>query len=182
MQPSALIFDRDGTLVEHVPYLSDPADVHLLPGVREALLVARAAGARLFLHTNQSGVARGYYDLAAVEACNERLIELLDLGPQPFERICIAPDLPDGTSLYRKPSPRFAEEIMRDFGLPPAAVCYLGDRATDLATAHAAGTRGVGIATGLDNLRSELDAMGLAGQFPVFDSIAAAIDYLFPEP
>lgn len=181
MQPAALIFDRDGTLIEHVPYLSDPAQVRLLPGVREALQTAVAAGARLFLHSNQSGIGRGYFDLSAVEACNQRLIELLDMGPRPFERICIAPEEPDAPSPYRKPSPRFAREIMRDFALEPGQLCYLGDRGSDLATARAAGARGVGIASGLDDLRAELRALGLAGEFPVFDSIGAAIHYLFPQ-
>jgi len=182
MTPAALILDRDGTLIDHVPYLSDPADLRLLPGVREALQTAQAAGARLFLHSNQSGIGRGYFDFAAATACNQRLIELLDLGPAPFERICIAPESPDQPSLYRKPSPLFAQEIIRDFALPPLAVCYLGDRGSDLATAHAAGTRGVGIATGLDDLRAELHSLGLAGEFPVFNSLGAAIHYLFVHP
>ena len=182
MQPQALILDRDGTLIEHVPYLSDPADVRLLPGVREALQYARTAGARLFLHSNQSGIGRGYFTNAAVVACNQRLIELLDLGPAPFERICIAAEAPDQPSSYRKPSPGFAREIIRDFDLQPGQLCYLGDRGSDLATARAAGTRGVGIATGLDDLRAELSTLGLSGVFPVFDSITAAIHYLFAEP
>ncbi|MCX6877013.1 MAG: HAD-IIIA family hydrolase [Verrucomicrobia bacterium] len=182
MQPAALIFDRDGTLIEHVPYLRTPAEVRLLPGVREALQAARAAGARLFLHSNQSGIGRGYFDLAAVTACNQRLVELLELGPRPFERICIAPEEPDQPSPYRKPSPLFAREIIRDFSLQPGQLCYLGDRGSDLATAHAAGTRGVGVATGLDDLRAELHELGLARDFPVFDSIGAAIHYLFPHP
>ena len=182
MRPIALIFDRDGTLIEHVPYLSEPAQVQLLPGVGEALRAARAAGARLFLHSNQSGVGRGLFDLAAVDACNRRLIELLDLGPRPFERICIAPEAPGAPSVYRKPSPVFAREIMRELALPPDALCYLGDRGSDLATAQAAGTRGVGIACGLDDLRAELRALGLSGEFPVFDSLGAAIHYLYPQP
>lgn len=180
MQPVALIFDRDGTLIEHVPYLSDPAAVRLLPGVREALRTARSAGARLFLHSNQSGIGRGLFDLTAATACNQRMIELLGLGPAPFERICIAPEAPDQVSCYRKPSPLFAQEILRDFGLLPDEICYLGDRGSDLATAKAAGVRGVGIATGLDDLRMELADLELTGDFPVFHSIGAAIDYLFP--
>jgi D-glycero-D-manno-heptose 1,7-bisphosphate phosphatase len=175
MKPAALILDRDGTLIEHVPYLSNPADVRLLPGVREALQTALAAGVRLFLHSNQSGIGRSFFELAAVTACNDRLIELLDLGPQPFARICIAPEAPDQPSDYRKPSPLFAREIMREFGLEPSSVWYLGDRGSDLATAHAAGTRGIGIATGLDDLRAELAELGLTAEFPVVDSIAAAV-------
>ena len=93
--PAALILDRDGTLIEHVPYLWDPDKVRLLPGVADALSHAREKGARLFLHSNQSGVGRGLFDISAVHACNERMIELLGTGPATFDRICIAPERPD---------------------------------------------------------------------------------------
>ena len=178
--PAALILDRDGTLIEHVPYLADPAQVRLLPGAAESLSIARRSGARLFLHSNQSGIGRGLFDPSAVRACNERMFELLGMGPGVFERICIAPEHPDEPSTYRKPSPAFAREILRDFALQPAEICYIGDRGSDLATARAAGTRGVGVATGLDDLRAELRDLGLADEFPVFDSLHAAICYLFP--
>ena len=179
--PKAIILDRDGTLIEHVPYLSDPSGVTLLPGTRDALLMAQAHQAMLFVHTNQSGIGRGHFDAAQADACNERLIDLLDLGPKPFERICIAPESPGEPSRYRKPSPEFAMEIMRDYGLLPGEICYIGDRGSDLATAAAADTKGVGVATGLDDLKAELAAMGLAGRYPVFDSLPDAMRYLFPE-
>lgn len=180
--PKALILDRDGTLIEHLPYLADPAEVRLLPGVRAALTLARDAGVRLFLHSNQSGIGRGFFGPEAVEACNRRMIEVLGMGTDLFERICIAPEHPDAPSAYRKPSPAFAREIMRDFDLAPREICYIGDRGSDLATARAAGTCGLGVATGLDDLHAELRDLGLEHVFPVFDSLHAAICYLFAEP
>lgn len=173
----ALVLDRDGTLIEHVPYVHDPAQIRLLPEVREGLAAARAAGVRLFLHTNQSGVGRGMFTLAQAEACTARMIELFDLGPAPFARICTAPEAPEAPAIYRKPSPRFAREIMAEFGFAPEELCYVGDRGSDLATGHAAGTRGVGVATGLDDLASELREAGL-GRYPVFKSFRAAIDHV----
>jgi len=181
MTLKALIFDRDGTLIEHVPYLADPSGVRLLSGARELIERARGAGLRLFVHSNQSGVGRGMCTLADVEACNRRMIELLGQGDEVFERICIAPGHPDEPCPFRKPSPDFAREIMRVFGFSPEEICYIGDRGSDLATAHAAGTRGVGVATGMDDLRAELRALGLADAYPVFDSLDEAIRYLLPE-
>lgn len=180
--PKAIILDRDGTLIEHVPYLADPSGVALLPGVGSALGHAIAHKTKLFLHTNQSGIGRGYFDLRQAVACNDRLVELLGLGPQPFERICLAPEAPGAPSVYRKPSPTFALEIMEAFGFAPEEICYIGDRGSDLATAAAAATRGVGVATGLDDLRAELHALGLSGDYPVFDSLDDAIRYLFATP
>ncbi len=178
MAIKALIFDRDGTLIEHVPYLHDPAGVRLLPTVRDALALARDSGVRLYVHTNQSGVGRGMFTVADAVACNRRMIELLDLGPEPFEAICIAPEAPSEPMAYRKPSPRYAQEIMERTGLSAEELCYVGDRGSDLVTAVRAGTRGAGVVTGLDDLSAELAELGLADRFPVYHSLLEAVTEL----
>lgn len=174
----ALVLDRDGTLIVHVPYLAEPEQVKLLPGVREGLRRAIEAGLRLFVHSNQSGVGRGYFTMEAVHACNRRMIELLDLGEAPFTRICIAPERPDQPSVYRKPSPAFAREIAAEHGFALDELCYVGDRASDLEAAEKAGTQGVGVATGLDDLAAEIAQAKLAKTYPVLPSFDAAIEYL----
>lgn len=178
----ALVLDRDGTLIEHVPYLQDPENVRLLSGVVDGLQVAINAGVLLFLHTNQSGVGRGMFDLSAAEACNTRMLELIALGVSLFQRVCLAPEAPDSPEIYRKPSPRFAYEIMRDFGLAPQEICYVGDRWSDLATAVAAGTQAVGISTGLEDLGAEILDHGLQDRYPVCDSFLDAMDLILGKP
>ena len=173
--PKALILDRDGTLIEHVPYLHDVQQVRLLPTVQTALAHALKHQVMLFLHTNQSGVGRGLFSMHEVHACNQRMIELLNLGTAPFTRICIAPEAPDQPSLYRKPSPRFAEEICEQFTLKPEEICYLGDNATDLA----AGTNAVGITTGLHDIKNESLKLKLP-PYSIFDSLLDACYHLFP--
>ena len=69
----ALFLDRDGTLIYDKNHLSDPDGVDLIPGVREALIRALEIGFRLFLHTNQSGIGRGWYSMEDVLLCNERM-------------------------------------------------------------------------------------------------------------
>lgn len=174
----ALILDRDGTLIVHVPYLADPAQVELLPGVRDGLCAAQEAGVKLFLHSNQSGVGRGYFTMEAVHACNRRMIELLDLGPAPFARICIAPERPDEPSVYRKPSPAFAREIAAEHGWSMAELCYVGDRGSDLEAAERAGARGVGVSTGLEDLQAEIAAAGFKVSYPVFNRFDAAVAHV----
>ena len=100
----ALFLDRDGTLIEDRHFVGAIDQVTLIPGTREALARLLEAGTRLFILTNQSGVNRGYFTLADVEAVNRRMIDLLDLGPSPFVRICVAPERPDEPSRYRKPA------------------------------------------------------------------------------
>ena len=178
----ALILDRDGTLIVHVPYLADPAQVEILPGVREGLRLAIDEGLRLFVHSNQSGVGRGYFTMDAVHACNRRMIELLDLGEAPFARICIAPERPDEPSVYRKPSPVFAREIAAEYGFSLDELCYVGDRGSDLEAADCAGTQGVGVATGLEDLQGEIAAANLSRSYPVLHRFDVAIQSLLVRP
>ena len=181
MIPKALILDRDGTLIEHVPYLSDPAEMRLLPGVLEGLDLAARSGAKLFLHTNQSGVGRGYFGMEQVHRCNAHLVEMLGRGADVFGAVCSAPEAPGEPSKYRKPSPEFAKQVMGSTGFNAEEIYYVGDRGSDLATAAAAGTCGVGVATGLDDLQAELDELGLGEQFPVFRDFLSAMKHLFPQ-
>ncbi len=61
----AVFLDRDGTLMQDVDYCSDPKDVHLFPGTREALRKLKQAGYKLIIITNQSAIGRGYFNEAA---------------------------------------------------------------------------------------------------------------------
>ena len=124
-----LFLDRDDTLVHDDGYMSRPEQIRLLPGVGEALRRAADAGCGLYLVTNQSGIGRGLYTLAEAEACNDRLIELLNVE---FSGICIAPEMPDVPSKYRKPSPTFILEMIARDALDPAACFMIGDKISDL--------------------------------------------------
>jgi D-glycero-D-manno-heptose 1,7-bisphosphate phosphatase len=127
----AVFLDRDGTLIVHRPYLSEPAGVELLEGTREAVAQALTHGTKLFLFTNQSGVGRGLFSLADVEGVNRRMIELLGLGRDPFSGVCIATERPEEPPRYRKPSPRYIEEMLWEHGIPPQAAWMLGDSPVD---------------------------------------------------
>ncbi len=163
----ALFLDRDGTLIEDRHFVGAVDQVTLLPGTRAALARLLETGTRLFILTNQSGVNRGYFTLAEVEAVNRRMIDLLDLGPTPFARICIAPERPDEPSRYRKPSPRFIEEMLTEHGIPAAASWMIGDRPSDWEAGLAAGVQVAAITTAAttadwDTRRRELGIRGYA--------------------
>lgn len=167
-----IVFDRDGTLIRHVPYLCDPAQVELLPGVREGLSQLKLAGHKLFLHTNQSGVGRGYFPIEAAIRCNEELIRKLDFDTNVFEEICISPESPQQVMAYRKPSPRFGCELLARYRLAPADMWYIGDNLTDLLTASNIGCQGVGVNTGVHDLDHELTQAGLTDKFAVCQDFA----------
>ena len=125
----ALFLDRDGTLILDKHYLSDPAGVEIIPGVRDALQHASALGYQLFMLTNQSGIGRGLYTLDDALLVNARMETLLTLHSPLFAGICIAPEAPDQPSLYRKPSPRYIQEMIAQHHLDPAQCAMVGDRA-----------------------------------------------------
>lgn len=144
----ALFLDRDGTLILDKHYLADPAGVELIPGVAEALRRAKELGYQLFIHTNQSGIGRGYYTLDDVHRCNARMAELLGLPRPIFADICIAPEKEGDPVVYRKPSPRFIHESIARHGLDPRHCWMVGDRTSDIETGLAAGIRSAAVCTG----------------------------------
>lgn len=144
----ALFLDRDGTLNFDRHYVFDPAGIELIPGVAGALREARALGLRLFLHTNQSGIARGLFQLADVDRCNARLEDLLGLPRPVFDAVCVAPEGPDDPQVYRKPSPRFIQECVARHRLAPARCWMVGDRESDLEAGRLAGIGTAAVCTG----------------------------------
>ncbi len=144
----ALFLDRDGTLILDKDYLSAPAGVELIPGVTDALKTARNLGYRLFLFTNQSGIGRGYHTIEDAHACNQRMLDLLDLGDDLFTAICIAPEAPGQPSEYRKPSPRFILEMRAKHSLDPQQCWMIGDRESDLEAGINANIHAAAVCTG----------------------------------
>ena len=154
----ALFLDRDGTLIEHKPYLHKPEEVELLPDTTAALRRAKENGYLLFLFTNQSGVGRGLFTLGEVERVNDRLIELIDLGPNLFTEICVAPEHPKAPSLYRKPSPRFIQEMIDKHALNPYACWMIGDSPSDWQAGLSANIRAAAIRSDLTTEESLVTA------------------------
>lgn len=155
----ALFLDRDGTVIYDKDYLSDPNDVELIPGTDTALRTALALGYRLFLVTNQSGIGRGYYTAEDFHKVNERMIELLGLPRPVFTEICVAPETPDQPSEYRKPSPKFIEEMIAKYNLDPEKCYMVGDKQCDVMTGINAGINAVAVATGKDADRDQFEEL-----------------------
>ena len=153
----AIIFDRDGTLIEYIPYLHKPKDVKLVNGVKEVLRLLKMRGFKLFLHTNQSGISRGLYSLEDVVSCNNQMLKLLNLGEDVFDKTCVAEDFPPSENTYRKPSPRFGNEILKDYNIDKSDLTYVGDNISDLETANNIGCNGLGVSYGIDDLKIKLN-------------------------
>jgi D-glycero-D-manno-heptose 1,7-bisphosphate phosphatase len=136
---AAVLFDRDGTLVEDVPYNGDPARVRLLPGARQALDLLRAAGIPTGVVSNQSGVGRGLLTDTDVRRVNERANALLG----GVDTWVYCPHPPAADCDCRKPRPGLVVEAARRLGVAPPDCVVIGDIAADIQAARAAGARGV---------------------------------------
>lgn len=140
---AAVLFDRDGTLIHDVPYNGDPARVHPIAGVREALNQVRENGLALGLISNQSGVARGLIDEDQVRAVN-RAVER-ELGPFGTWQVCVHGEH-DGCEC-RKPAPGLVRRAAEALGVAVASCVVIGDTGADVDAAIAAGARGILVPT-----------------------------------
>ncbi|MFI9237579.1 HAD-IIIA family hydrolase [Streptomyces sp. NPDC053079] len=141
--PAAVLFDRDGTLVENVPYNGDPRRVVPMAGARSALALLRRRGVRTGVITNQSGVARGLITAAQMRRVNERVERLLG----PFDVWAVCPHGPEDGCGCRKPAPGLVLAAARELGLSPGDCAVIGDIGSDMEAAAAAGALGVLVPT-----------------------------------
>ena len=149
-QRRAVFLDRDGTLIEDLHYLRDPAAVRLLPGVGPALRMLNEAGILAVVATNQSGIARGRLTEAEYQATQRRLDELLAAEGARLDAHYHCPHLPEitGPCDCRKPGPGLYREAARDLDIDLASSWWVGDRLRDLAAARVLGGSGVLLLTG----------------------------------
>ncbi len=174
--PTALFLDRDGTIITHKPYLHQPAEVELVSTAKAALKRACDRGWKLFLFTNQSGIGRGLFRLEDVESVHSRMFELLDLGADLFAGICIAPERPDQPAVYRKPSPRFIREVMRQHELTHDRCWMIGDSPSDWETGRAARIRVCAVRSNLTSSESEQTREKLG--VPLFEDLLEAVMHI----
>jgi D-glycero-D-manno-heptose 1,7-bisphosphate phosphatase len=142
-----VFLDKDGTLIEDLPYNVDPRRIRLAPGSREAIELLARAGYRFAIVTNQSGVARGYFDmtdLAEVEAHLGSVIR--GLGGE-LAGFYVCPHLPEGVNEFavecdcRKPAPGLIHRGARELAVDPSASWFIGDTWMDVCAGRAAGCR-----------------------------------------
>ena len=137
----AVFLDRDGTMIAEKNYLCRPEDVEIFPATPAGLKRLCAAGFKLFIVSNQSGVGRGYFTMADVDRVNAYLCGELGRDGIRFEKIYIAPEKPDDPSRGRKPSPQFLFDARDEFGLDLADSYLIGDKLIDLECGWNAGVK-----------------------------------------
>ncbi len=167
----ALFLDRDGTLIRDAHYLKNPDELEIIKNAGSALEKAHSAGFLLFMHTNQSGISRGYYGWSDVHACNSRMYNEFGWSEDFFADVCIAPESPEETGGYRKPSPKFELEMIEKYNLDLSESWVIGDKWIDSQTGLNAGMRGALVRTGKP-IDQELGLKAAKHNVPVFEDFA----------
>lgn len=145
----AIFFDRDGVLNHDTGYTFEPHRLEWIDGALNAVKAANDAGYFAFVITNQSGVARGYYEEHHVLALHRWMADQMALIGAHVDAFEYCPDHPEGSvaryrrlSDRRKPAPGMILELMRRFPVEPAGSMVIGDKDSDIAAARAAGLPG----------------------------------------
>lgn len=146
----ALFLDRDGVLNEDLGHVHRIEDFRWLPGAIEAIALARRQGYLVVVVTNQAGVARGYYEEAAIEALHRHVNRELRRHGAWIDAFYYCPYHPDGVvERYRrlhpdrKPGPGMLLRAIADLDIDAAGSLLIGDQPSDVAAAEAAGVRGI---------------------------------------
>jgi len=150
----AVFLDRDGTLIEHVHYLSDPAHVRLLPGAALALTQLRRAGFVCVLVTNQSAIGRGMITEARLHEIHVEMNRQLAEQGAALDAIYFCPEAPAGDdrtvieNSRRKPGPGMLLQAAAELGLELADSWMVGDLISDVLAGLNAGCRSILVASG----------------------------------
>lgn len=139
----AVFLDKDGTLIPDIPYNVDPRRITLAPGAVEGLAALSAAGYHLVLVTNQSGIARGFFERSALTAVEARIRSLLAEANVRLAGFYHCPHGPAEGCSCRKPAPGMLHEASAALKLDLARSWLVGDIQTDIEAGVRAGCRTV---------------------------------------
>lgn len=173
-----VILDRDGVINEDSDeFIKSVEEWRPIPGSLEAIAKLNRAGYCVAVATNQSGLARGLFDMDTLQAMHRRMqSELAEHGGH-LEGIFFCPHGPNDNCDCRKPKPGLFQRIEQLFGSPLEHVMAVGDSARDILAARAAGAQPVLVRTGKGQRTLSDSRNDLAG-VPVYDDLAAAVNDL----
>ena len=150
MPNKAIFFDRDGTLNVDVHYLHDPEQFVWVDGAIDAIRWANTYGYLVIVVTNQSGIARGYYDEAAVQRLHDWMNAELAKHGAHIDAFYYCPHHTEGivptytkACACRKPAPGMLLRAIAEYDIDPAVSLLIGDGEHDVAAAAKAGVKGV---------------------------------------
>lgn len=166
-----VLLDRDGTLIQERNYLARVEEVELLPATAPGLRLLSQAGLGLAVLTNQSGLSRGYFDQATLNAVHARLTQLLANEGVALAGIYVCPHAPDDDCDCRKPRIALAQRAAAELSFDPAMSFVIGDKPCDIELGRRLGATTFLVRTGYGSLWERESPQA---DFIVDDVLAAA--------
>ncbi|HCX88809.1 MAG TPA: D-glycero-beta-D-manno-heptose-1,7-bisphosphate 7-phosphatase [Gammaproteobacteria bacterium] len=183
MKPGLVIIDRDGVInFDSDAYIKSVSEWAAIPGSLEALARLSRADYRVVVATNQSGIARGLFDMETLNRIHQKMTNALSEHGGRIDAIFFCPHGPDDGCDCRKPEPGLLHEIIERLKVGLVGVPVVGDSLRDLESAEATGALPILVRTG-KGLRTwpKLEAAQATGsllQTCVFDDLAAFAENL----
>ncbi len=143
----AIFLDRDGTINEDMGYICSPQQFHLIDQAVEALLILQGSF-RLFIVTNQSGVARGYFSEEHLKSFNRYVEDLLFKKGIEIQKTYYCPHLINENCVCHKPSSYFLKKAAEEFVVNLRQSYVIGDHPHDVEMAHNVDAKGIYVLTG----------------------------------
>lgn len=178
--PKLVILDRDGTInQDRDDFVKSPEEWLPLPGALEAIARLNHAGWHVVIASNQSGLGRGLFDVASLNAMHDKMHKLLAAAGGRVDAIFYCPHTPEDECNCRKPLPGLFEQIGQRFGLSLKGVPTVGDSLRDLVAGSSAGCETHLVLTGKSSgLSPEEARKGLPEGTRVHADLAAFADFL----
>ncbi len=175
-----VILDRDGTInADSDEFIKSPEEWQPLPGALEAIARLNHAGWHVVVASNQSGLGRGLFDVAALNATHAKMFKLLAAHGGRIDAVFYCPHTPDDNCHCRKPLPGLFEQIGERFGMDLKGTPAVGDTPRDLQAGAAVGCEPHLVLTGKG---AEFRGRPLPDDFPpgtrVHEDLAAFAEHL----
>ena len=180
-----VILDRDGVInQDSANFIKNPNEWIPVPGSLEAIALLNQSGFRVVIATNQSGIARGLFDMATLNAIHDKMHRALAQVGGRIDAMFYCPHAADDNCLCRKPKPGMMEDVARRFSVDLAGVYAVGDSLRDLQAAHDAGCKPILVRSGKGE--ETLSASSLADKILpantlVFADLAEATQHIIAE-
>ncbi|OYY50397.1 MAG: D-glycero-beta-D-manno-heptose-1,7-bisphosphate 7-phosphatase [Methylophilales bacterium 28-44-11] len=144
-----VILDRDGVInQDSVTFIKNPSEWVPILGSLEAIAMLNQSGFRVAVATNQSGIARGLFDMAALNAIHDKMHKALSLVGGRIDALFYCPHAADDHCDCRKPKTGMIEEISRRFSIELNQVYAVGDALRDIQAFGQAGCKPILVRTG----------------------------------
>ena len=144
-----VILDRDGVINhDSASYIKSPEEWKPIPGSLEAIARLNQDGYHVVVATNQSGIGRGLFEVATLNAIHDKMHKALGLVGGRVDGIFYCPHANDAGCACRKPRPGLLDEIAKRFGVSLDGVPFIGDSLRDLQAGAAVGAQPVLVLTG----------------------------------